>query len=120
MNEKLSTKNNIIYGLKERNKYIYMYISTKYNSNDLLYPIKDIKGKIKYVDVDNKGKVSKIIINTFSNKYKNKQPEIGYMLNLNWLGMGILRKEKDLFLTIEEAQAECDRRNAKSTINLWI
>lgn len=58
------------------------------------------------------GQIKNIRVNLYSNK-KYGESEYTYMLSSTGVGSGTLWKEDELFLTEEEAQIECDRRNLK-------
>lgn len=55
------------------------------------------------------GQIGKIIIE----KYYNEKQEVKYMLDSTGIGCGTIWLENQLFLTLEEAQKECDTRNSR-------
>lgn len=68
-----------------------------------------------YID-DCQGKIGKIRAELYASKYEGKygnESEIRYMLDSTGIGSGTLWKEEDLFISLEEAQAECDKRNTE-------
>lgn len=62
------------------------------------------------VDSELVGKIGRIQVTKYSNKNCGKD-EITYMLSSTGVGSGSLWQEDILFLSREEAQEECDRRN---------
>lgn len=59
------------------------------------------------------GKIGKVAVELYVERYqkRNYEDQIRYMLKSTGVGSGTLWNEDDLFATIEEAQAECERRN---------
>ena len=59
-------------------------------------------------------KVGKVSVELYAERYHNRkgnEDQIRYMIEATGVGGGSLWNEDDLFATIEEAQAECERRN---------
>ena len=57
-------------------------------------------------------KIGKIAVELYAERYqKRNEGHTRYMLGATGVGSGTLWNEDDLFATIEEAQAECERRN---------
>ena len=65
-----------------------------------------------YVATNLIGKIGKVDIELYSNK-KYGESKTSYMLSSTGIGSGTLWNENDLFLTFDEAQQECDKRNSK-------
>jgi hypothetical protein len=62
------------------------------------------------INEDLYGQIKNIRTELYNNK-KYGNSEIRYMITSTGIGSGTLWYEKDLFLTKEEAQKECDKRN---------
>ncbi len=77
------------------------------------YTYHTIEGDIKWYVKNEIGCIGKVGVEIYADKYKNKD-EIKYMLDITGIGSGTLWEENRLFLTIEEAQAECDKRNKEN------
>ena len=78
------------------------------------YTYREVEGDIEYYVAFSQGKVGKIDINIYDPKYEGKygnKSEIRYMLDSTGIGSGTVWEEDNLFLSREEAQAECDMRN---------
>ena len=72
------------------------------------------EGDIEYYVHERQGKVGRITAEYYDEKYsKHNESKITYMLDITGVGSGTIWDENDLWFTIEEAQAECDRRNTK-------
>jgi len=59
--------------------------------------------------------IGNIQVSLYSAFNSLRDDERRYMLDSTGVGSGRLWDESDLFATAEEAQAECDKRNSKST-----
>lgn len=80
--------------------------------------IKSEEGGIKWYVTTNQGRIGKIEVNYYSNEYKNKdgrEDRITYMISTTGVGSGTVHNEINLFLSEEEAQKECDKRNKDDT-----
>lgn len=77
------------------------------------YHIKE--GDIEYYVYYKSGRIGKVDIDLYDSKKYKEKPEIKYMLDSTGVGSGRCWHENDLFLSNEEAQTECDRRN--NTLN---
>lgn len=76
------------------------------------YHIED--GDIEWYVTKDQGKIGRIGVEFYASKYEGKygnESTIKYMLDSTGIGSGTLWKEEDLFLSLEEAQAECEKRN---------
>ena len=56
--------------------------------------------------------IGKISVEHYAGKYK-QSCKITYMIETTGVGSGTAWYEHNLFLTLEEAQKECDKRNSK-------
>lgn len=82
------------------------------------YTYHTVDGDIKWYITDYKGHVGKINLGLYDNKYKHSNhDEIRYMLDSTGVDSGSLWDEENLFLTKEDAQLECDRRNKENLGN---
>lgn len=69
---------------------------------------------IWYVNTYDEGIIGNIKIEDYDKKYKRENDnKISYMLDSTGIGSGHVWNEKDLFLSQEEAQKECNKRNYK-------
>lgn len=74
------------------------------------------KGKYEYlpvkwmIDIEDYGQIKNIKTDLYNNK-RYGESEIRYMITSTGIGSGTLWPEDVLFLTKEEAQNECDKRN---------
>lgn len=68
------------------------------------------------IDEDSYGFIGKISTEVYQKGYG--ESKCRYMLNSTGIGSGRIWDEKDLFKTIEEAQMECDKRNADDVVGI--
>jgi len=96
----------------------------KIELNNTKYTCPECRGntyKIKYGDPEwfvyshGGGFIGKIDLDLYDKKYEDNyyghKSKISYMLDTTGIGSGNLWEEDNLFLSKEEAQVECDRRN---------
>jgi len=60
---------------------------------------------------ESSGNIGRIGVERYAVEYQDMEDVTQYMLNSTGVGSGTLWKEERLFLTVELAQAECDRLN---------
>jgi hypothetical protein len=77
------------------------------------YTYHTVEGEIEwYADIYYKGKIGKIDIEFYAPKYKREgDSKICYMLDSTGVGSGTVWEERNLFLSCDEAEKECIRRN---------
>jgi hypothetical protein len=83
------------------------------------------KGRIGWVSKEwavayRNTKVGKVYIEKYSEEYYQQNPqyrdrEIKYMVTATGVGSGSIWYEQDIFKTLKEAEAECNRRNEEES-----
>ncbi len=64
-----------------------------------------------YVCKESYGQIGKVVVEIYDKKYHDGKKEYKYMLDSTGVGSGTLWYEDRLFASVEDAQAECNRKN---------